>query len=257
MNENNTTQLNSDILKSTIKNPILFSWGNNINGQLGLGHENKSVTIPSQIEFSKPIKKIEASKNSSMILTAEGNVYSFGSARGGNLGHDFDTSARNESIPRLIDSLEDKHIIDMSMSEDHAAVVDNKGQLLAWGSNNHGKLGVVKEKKQNKPRSRQIRDHSQSVIKEPVVSKFFGQNEGQIFAQKVHCSNQNTFVIGLKYKHFIDLSYLFLILLLIANKELSIYIPFRCYLLLIIFRQKKGSVCARFNRKRKKWIREI
>jgi alpha-tubulin suppressor-like RCC1 family protein len=174
----------------------LFSWGNNLNGQLGLGHEIKTVAAPSLVSFFKNtrLKKIDCSQESSLVLTQSGKVYSFGSARSGNLGHDFDISGKNESLPELIAGLEDEIVEDISISDYHGAALNDKGELFAWGTLTHGKLGIQKEDLQVKARRERV--SNSNVLKEPLRSEYFGSSSGLINAKKVHCSFQSTFIIG-------------------------------------------------------------
>lgn len=196
LNENNLTQIDPAKDVSDLDSPRLYSWGNNLNGQLGLGHETKTVASPSLIKFFENIrlKKIDCSQESSLVLTQSGDVYSFGSARSGNLGHDFDISGKNESLPELIYGLENEIINDISISDYHGAAVNNKGELFAWGTLTHGKLGVQKEQLQVKARRERV--SNSNIVKEPHKSEYFGSSSGLINAQKVHCSFQTTFIIG-------------------------------------------------------------
>lgn len=167
-----------------------------MNGQLGLGHETKTVTSPSPVKSLENIslKKIDCSQESSLILTQSGAVYSFGSARNGNLGHDYDISGKNESLPKPIDILEHENITDISISDFHGASINNQGELFSWGSFSHGKLGI--EKKNLEIQGRRERNSNSNILKQPTKSQFFGSSHGLIHAKKVHCSFQNTFVIG-------------------------------------------------------------
>lgn len=175
-----------------------MSWGSNNNGQLGLGYESHSVSTPQEIDsFSNEniqLKKMECSKLASAILLENGKVFTFGASREGVLGHDFGISAKNETIPRLVEGLEFEKVEDISMGDHHGAVINDKGEVFAWGSFTHGKLGLSQKKHQN--RARRLRDHGTGVQKVPRKSEFFGQGEGQIRAKKIHCTNQNMFIIG-------------------------------------------------------------
>jgi alpha-tubulin suppressor-like RCC1 family protein len=60
----------------------LFSWGQNLSGQLGIGSE-KDVGRPTSIDNMIGIvpKKISASKFSTALIDQDGNLYTWGSAR--------------------------------------------------------------------------------------------------------------------------------------------------------------------------------
>jgi alpha-tubulin suppressor-like RCC1 family protein len=179
-------------------NKKLLSWGSDNNGQLGLGYEKHSESIPQQIDTipidEMSIKKICCSKIASGLLSEDGKVFTFGGSRDGVLGHDFGLSAKNETIPRLVEGLEFENVKDISLGDHHGAAINDKGEVFAWGSKTHGKLGIAWEKLQN--RARRVRDYGSGVQKVPKKSDFFGKGPGKIKAEKIHCSNQNTFIIG-------------------------------------------------------------
>jgi len=176
----------------------LLSWGSNNNGQLGLGFQSNSVSIPEEIHSiltsSNDIKKIVCSKNSSALLLSNGKLYTFGASRDGVLGHDYGLSAKNETIPRFVEGLEFENVKDVSIGDHHGAAINDKGELFAWGSLTHGKLGIAKSKVLH--RARRVRDHGSGVQKTPKKIEFFGPGEDKIHAEKVLCTNQNTFIIG-------------------------------------------------------------
>ena len=178
--------------------PKLMSWGSNNNGQLGLGFESHSVSCPQEIDYfaseNFQIKKIDCSKLASAILLKNGKIFTFGASRDGVLGHGFGFSAQSETIPRQVEGLEFEHMEDISIGDHHGAAINDKGELFAWGSFTHGKLGLSRQKHKN--RARRLRDYGTGVQQLPRKSDFFGSGEGQIRAKKVLCTNQNTFVIG-------------------------------------------------------------
>ena len=196
----------------------LISWGSNNNGQLGLGYEKHSVSFPQKIDTIPidkiSIKKIDCSKNASALLTPDGKVYTFGASRDGILGHDFGLSAKNETIPRLVENLEVENIKDISLGDHHGAAINDKGEVFSWGSKTHGKLGIKREKHQN--RARRVRDYGSGVQKIPKKSDYFGQGTGKIQAEKIHCSNQNTYIIGMINNDFVYM--------LILDKTKKLYV---------------------------------
>jgi alpha-tubulin suppressor-like RCC1 family protein len=198
------TSIDSQKLNKESSQIKLIGWGSNNNGQLGLGYEKHSVSIPEPIDSipisQLSIKKIDCSKIASSILTKQGKLYTFGASRDGILGHDFGLSAKNETIPRLVEGLEFENIQDISLGDHHGAAINDKGEVFAWGSKTHGKLGFKKEKHEH--RARRVRDYGSSVQKIPKKSDYFGQGLGKIQAEKIHCSNQNTFIIGISFCRF-------------------------------------------------------
>jgi alpha-tubulin suppressor-like RCC1 family protein len=191
------TQIDESKLPEAKKFQV-FGWGSNNNGQLGLGFQSNSVSVPEDVDLdskeASTIRKIDCSKIASAFLMSNGKVYTFGASRDGVLGHDFGLTAKNETIPRLVEGLEFHKVTDISLGDHHGAVVNQQGEVFAWGSLTHGKLGIAKEKP--KHRARRVRDYGSGVQKSPKQSQFFGKGEGKIQANKILCTNQNTFVIG-------------------------------------------------------------
>lgn len=66
----------------------VFSWGRNLEGQLGLGDSSRSVEHPSQINqlTGYNIREVAASETHSFVLIENGDLYAFGSPMYGKLG---------------------------------------------------------------------------------------------------------------------------------------------------------------------------
>lgn len=193
----NTTHFDSSRSPSNQENSRILSWGNNINGQLGLGHEQRTVSMPTFMELlqKQTVRKIDCSKEGTAILLQNGKLFTVGGAKGGSLGHNFGVSPRNENIPRQVEGLENEVIVDMSMADSHGAAINEKGELFVWGSYRHGKLGI--EMEEVKVQGRRLRNSmSRHILKQPKKNFSFGTGTNQLQAVKVLCSNQNTFIIS-------------------------------------------------------------
>jgi alpha-tubulin suppressor-like RCC1 family protein len=117
----------------------VFSFGNNPYGQLGLGHR-RNIDLPTLIEQPNlgTIKAISAGYDHSLLLNTRGQVFSFGQAENP-LGF---KSKKNILIPTLIDTSEVGEVIAIAASKSHFLILNLEGQVFAFGSNGHGKLGV-------------------------------------------------------------------------------------------------------------------
>lgn len=59
----------------------------------------------------------------------------------GVLGNQTGISSKNQKIPRIIQSLKNKEIIDISMGNHHMGAVTKNGEVYTWGHLSYGKLG--------------------------------------------------------------------------------------------------------------------
>lgn len=137
------------VAKCETAKAFVSSWGSSQYGQLGLGaevHSAKPVAISGLQEDS--CKRVILGGDSTMVLTDEGNVYTFGRGRDGILGHG---SAQNESYPRIVEDIMSHKMITGSLSPHHAAVVTEEGKLFTWGRYWDGQLGRDTPDKGNVP----------------------------------------------------------------------------------------------------------
>ncbi|KAI0692446.1 RCC1 BLIP-II [Cytidiella melzeri] len=87
----------------------------------------------------------------SLVLTASGRVYAFGSAEKGQLGNGktgehivqagkvaFDV----EPEPLLVKALNDKTIVQIACGQQHSVALDSEGLVYVWGCNGYGRLGL-------------------------------------------------------------------------------------------------------------------
>eukprot|EP01084_Bolivina_argentea_P103923 186115_1 len=164
-----------------IKNE-LYGFGSNTECSLGIITEDSKHQVPSPkylkelnnflfIKNKICIKKIKCGSNFSLILTKNGNVYSFGSNNYRECGHLYRKTESNMIlIPRKIhfginninelkeinfkvhqndNSLFNKDIInkicimDIFCGGQHSLAIDKDNNLWCWGRNYHGQLGLA------------------------------------------------------------------------------------------------------------------
>eukprot|EP01084_Bolivina_argentea_P309957 536202_1 len=123
------------------RNHRVFGCGFNRTGQLGLGHKNKTVMTPQLIPSFTKYKAIQiaAGQSHSLVLTEDGNVWSFGYNNQGQLGH---ANQKTNSTPTIIEALKDEHIVQISSGSFHSAVISQKGNLFCFGNNGYGQCGL-------------------------------------------------------------------------------------------------------------------
>ena len=123
------------------KNDV-YVWGGNSNYNLGLGHHTLKPTPEINEFFRKDNAKCQNAKISkfhSAFLTDEGCVYTCGHGRGGRLGH-----GHSESLlsPKMIKTLSEHVITDVSLGIDHSIFLSKNGQVFVCGLNTYHQLGL-------------------------------------------------------------------------------------------------------------------
>lgn len=127
----------------------VWAFGCNGKGQLGLGKDVVLVREPRMVKALQGTKvvAVAAGMEHSMALTESGEVYSWGHAEHGRLGHGrsgavprlFGTSI--EFKPRLVRAFEALRIAQISAGQMHSAAVSSAGDLFVWGYGKFNQLG--------------------------------------------------------------------------------------------------------------------
>ncbi|XP_074649618.1 E3 ubiquitin-protein ligase HERC2-like [Tubulanus polymorphus] len=121
-------------------------------GRLGIGGTD-SVSTPTLLESIQHvfIKKVAVNSGGKhcLALSAEGEVYSWGEAEDGKLGHG---SRSPCDRPRVIDTLRGKDVMDIAAGGAHSAAITASGELYTWGKGRYGRLGHGDSEDQTKPK---------------------------------------------------------------------------------------------------------
>jgi len=126
-------------------NGDLFVFGDNEDGQLGLGDE-EDRNVPTLLLNNKDIKMISCGGYHSMIYYNNGDLFVFGNNNRGQLGLG-DNNHRNK--PTLF--FNNKDIKTICCGRFHSMMYYNNGDLFVFGNNNDGQLGLGDNKDRNKP----------------------------------------------------------------------------------------------------------
>ena len=87
------------------------------------------------------VVSIASSENHSLAVTDRGDVFSWGSDRFGQLGHG--KQGKEEGIPKRVEGLLKRLVVvGVAVGDCHSICFSEKGELFAWGSNQHGQLGL-------------------------------------------------------------------------------------------------------------------
>jgi alpha-tubulin suppressor-like RCC1 family protein len=151
----------------------VLAFGNNDYGQLGLG-DNQNRYIPTLLKNIK-VKSISCVKWHTMIIDLSNNILALGSNSNGQLGLGND---QERNIPTPILSQGDKiKAKSISCGRWHTMIIDLSNNILAFGSNNNGQLGLGNDQERNMP----------------IVLSHMGQN---IKARSISCGHNYTIIIS-------------------------------------------------------------
>ncbi|PXF49731.1 putative E3 ubiquitin-protein ligase HERC1 [Gracilariopsis chorda] len=122
---------------------LVFTWGGGKNGRLGHGDE-KIRAQPTCVEslISHNAIAITAGYHNNLVLTEDGEVWSWGWGAHGQLGLG-DTKDRD--IPTAIPELSHESVCFLSCGDRHSFAITRDGRVFGWGSNEFGQLGCGKK----------------------------------------------------------------------------------------------------------------
>jgi hypothetical protein len=116
----------------------VYTWGCNPFGVLGHGTDDESEDDrPRRVEAlaNKCVVGVSSTNSYSAVCTSEGEVYTWGHAKGGKLGHD-PTVALN--VPQPVRGVAGVHISQVSCGFNHVLALSQDGSVWGWGRNDWG-----------------------------------------------------------------------------------------------------------------------
>ncbi|XP_075487414.1 ultraviolet-B receptor UVR8 [Primulina tabacum] len=123
-------------------NGFVHTWGKGYCGALGHGDEIDKTT-PQLLNSLKSRLAVQvcAGKRKTFVLVDDGAVYGFGWTGFGSLG--FPDMGVSEKVlrPRVLDSLRQHHILQVSTGLYHTVVITSQGRALGFGDNERAQLG--------------------------------------------------------------------------------------------------------------------
>jgi RCC1 and BTB domain-containing protein len=128
----------------------VFMWGRGEDGQLGLG-DTSDQDEPTYVDALRGVgvRQIACGSGHTVVLTTEGEVYTWGRGDDGRLGHG-DNGWKY--VPRITQSLSGHIVVQVTCGSYHTAAVTSNGDLYTWGGGMYGKLGHSNESGQATPK---------------------------------------------------------------------------------------------------------
>uniref|UniRef100_UPI00398EDCE3 probable E3 ubiquitin-protein ligase HERC4 n=1 Tax=Pristiophorus japonicus TaxID=55135 RepID=UPI00398EDCE3 len=122
------------------KGSQVFSWGQNKNGQLGLGRDTGNQPSPQPVRSLNgvPFVQIAAGGAHSFALSLSGAVFGWGCNKFGQLGLNDEVDRYD---PALLKSLRTQKIVYVCCGEDHTAALTKEGGVFTFGAGGYGQLG--------------------------------------------------------------------------------------------------------------------
>lgn len=163
------------------KSAKIFSWGSGLQGQLGIGTEVTSQTLPKELPAVNEaiFVKIFSAHDLSAAIDNKGKIYSWGKTKG-MMAQDHRGFTSNLMTPTLLtfSDIENEEFLEVACGRTHMGAVTKSGKLFTWGSNDLGKLGLP----QKKADPNKIRDYHPTNYADKAL---FGQVKGAIETKKI------------------------------------------------------------------------
>ncbi|KAG5189966.1 hypothetical protein JKP88DRAFT_352879 [Tribonema minus] len=125
----------------------LYSWGHGKGGRLGHGDEAVQL-LPRRVEAlaGRIVVDVCAAENHAVAITAEGDVFTWGSNRFHQLGHSSSSAGGGASAsacatPKRVEALRRHRVVAAAAGACHTAAVTLAGNVWTWGSNKACQLG--------------------------------------------------------------------------------------------------------------------
>lgn len=160
--------LNHTVCCSTDGNTV-WAFGDGDYGKLGLGNSTSKST-PQKVETmcGVGVKKVCCGTQFTVFLTREGCVYTCGMDR---LIGQPESRTRGHNRPQLVPALAGQVVVDVAVGSEHTLALTATGDVLGWGVNSDGQLGL---------------GHSAAVREPQLLRTLVGKGIRQIGAGRSH-----------------------------------------------------------------------
>jgi alpha-tubulin suppressor-like RCC1 family protein len=119
----------------------MYAWGQNYNGQLGIGNRNNQ-SVPQQVPFPVSVSKwvsLAAGEGHTLAIADNGTLYAWGQGYYGQLGNgsnEMQLSPLAVPFPAGVTLW-----LSVSASSKSSFALGNNGSIYGWGANSEGELG--------------------------------------------------------------------------------------------------------------------
>ncbi len=113
----------------------VWSWGNNLYGQLGDGTTINRL-LPVRAGTLSDVVRVSAGIGYTLALRNDGTVWAWGDNRGGQLGNGTSTASLVPVAAPMPDA-----IVAIAAGDSNALALTAQGEVLAWGFNSRGQVG--------------------------------------------------------------------------------------------------------------------
>jgi len=117
-------------------NGVVWAWGNNTSGQLGISNTTQHTTPVKVVGLSNNIVAIAGGGLHSLALGSDEIVRAWGDNTYGQIG---DGSTTNHSTPARVSGL--TNAVEIAGGYSHSLALAADGRVWAWGYNNYGQIG--------------------------------------------------------------------------------------------------------------------
>nr|XP_046238715.1 retinitis pigmentosa GTPase regulator b isoform X2 [Scatophagus argus] len=115
----------------------LFMWGDNTEGQIGLGKESHASS-PQEVSVGRPISWVSCGYYHSALVTVDGALFTFGECDSGKLGLGTDQLPRHR-VPQLVKSIKEP-VIQVACGGGHTVAL-TEDDVFTFGLGQFGQLG--------------------------------------------------------------------------------------------------------------------
>jgi len=124
------------------------------------------------------IKQVACGNQHTLVLTRNGEVFSFGCGSFGRLGHG---DHKHQLLPRTVSAMRGKTVIQISAGGWFSACLSDQGAVYTWGCNRYGQLGHGKIPVQLFPR------HVTSLYGKFAIKLVCGKHHTLVYTDKAEC----------------------------------------------------------------------
>lgn len=144
---------------------------------------NESRTKVHEFPRHQKVKKIVSGAEHLILLTSNGDVFSFGCGLRGALGHGDVNPCQS---PKQVEALAGLKVNDVGAGSFHSNAVSSFGDVYSWGWNTNGQLGLAKVRQQT---FKKASESHQQVFTIPQLIELEDDNEA---IKSIHCGSRHT-----------------------------------------------------------------